>query len=122
MDLYALLGVSRAASAADIERAYRRLARRYHPGINPGDRAAEEMFRRVQDAFEVLGDLDRRRQYDRGAARDGDSAPTDVTVSFEGFDFSSAAEGGREPVSVGAVGRPAGPGGRRFGARQRSDR
>ena len=62
MDLYVLLGVTRAASAADIERAYRRLARRYHPGINPGDRAAEEMFRRVQDAFEVLGDLDRRRR------------------------------------------------------------
>jgi molecular chaperone DnaJ len=93
VDLYALLGVTRAASAADIERAYRRLARRYHPGINPGDRAAEEMFRRVQDAFAVLGDRDRRRQYDRGAAEDSGPALTDVTVSFEGFDFSSAAEG-----------------------------
>ena len=93
MDLYALLGVTRAASAADIERAYRRLARRYHPGINPGDRAAEEMFHRVTDAFEVLGDLERRRQYDRGAERDGGPASTDVTVSFAGFDFSSAAEG-----------------------------
>jgi curved DNA-binding protein CbpA len=50
VDLYALLGVTRAASAADIERAYTRLARRYHPGINPGDRAAAEMFRRSQAA------------------------------------------------------------------------
>ena len=44
MDLYTLLGVTRAATAGEIERAYRRLARRYHPGINPGDRVAEEMY------------------------------------------------------------------------------
>ena len=69
MDLYALLGVGRAASAGEIERAYRRLARRYHPGVNPGDRMAEELFRQVQQAFEVLGDDERRREYDRGAAR-----------------------------------------------------
>ena len=92
MDLYTLLGVTRAASAAEIERAYRRLARRYHPGINPGDRAAEDMFRRVQSAFEVLSDLERRREYDRGASR-APAATGEVAVSFEGFDFSSAAEG-----------------------------
>src|SRR6185436_14318222 len=51
------------------------------------------MFRRVTDAFEVLGDLDRRRQYDRGSERDGAPVSADVTVSFAGFDFSSAAEG-----------------------------
>lgn len=90
MDLYALLGVARAASAADIERAYRRLARRYHPGINPGDRAAEDMFRRVQEAFEILGDLERRRDYDRGSGRSATAGVADVKVSF---DFSSAAEG-----------------------------
>jgi len=94
VDLYALLGVTRAASAADIERAYRRLARRYHPGINPGDRAAEEMYRRIQDAFDILGDLDRRQDYDRGANRSAAlDVPGEVRVSFEGFDFSSAAEG-----------------------------
>jgi curved DNA-binding protein CbpA len=47
MDFYALLGLNRAATAEDVERAYRRLARRYHPGINPGDRVAEEMFRQI---------------------------------------------------------------------------
>ena len=54
MDLYALLGVSRNATADAIERAYRRLARRYHPGVNPGDRDAEEMFRQVRQAYDVL--------------------------------------------------------------------
>jgi molecular chaperone DnaJ len=92
MDLYSLLGVPRHASADEVERAYRKLARRYHPGINPGDRVAEEIFQQVQRAFEVLSDLERRREYDRGARR----APTvaaGATVSFEGFDFSSPAEG-----------------------------
>ena len=92
MDLYALLGVTRAASAGEIERAYRRLARRYHPGINPGDRVAEEMFRQVQHAFGVLGDESRRREYDRGAGHTALQTP-DAPLSFEGFDFSAPAEG-----------------------------
>lgn len=94
MDLYALLGVKRAASADDIERAYRRLARRYHPGINPGDRAAAEMFERIQQAYGVLSDRDRRRDYDRGAGRPA-AAAIEATIAFEGFDFSSAADGAR---------------------------
>jgi len=93
MDLYALLGVGRAASAGEIERAYRRLARRYHPGVNPGDRMAEELFRQVQQAFEVLSDDDRRREYDRGATPSMPAVATTVSVSLEGFDFGSPAEG-----------------------------
>ena len=92
MDLYALLGVSRAASAGEVERAYRRLARRYHPGINPGDRMAEDMYRRVQHAFEVLGDEERRRQYDAGRHAPP-AASVEVSVSLEGFDFSAQAAG-----------------------------
>lgn len=95
MDLYALLGVTRGASAGEIERAYRRLLRRFHPGVNPGDRAAADMFRQVQQAFDVLGDLERRRDYDRGAVRPG-AAVADlpsVPLAFEGFDFSFTAEG-----------------------------
>ena len=91
MDLYSLLGLSRAASADEIERAYRRLARRYHPGVNPGDRVAEEMYRQIQHAYAVLADLERRREYDRGATRA--QAPVEAAVSFEGFDFSAPAEG-----------------------------
>ena len=93
MDLYSLLGVSRAATADEIDRAYRRLARRYHPGINPGDRVAAEMFRQIQHAYGVLSDLERRREYDRGAARP--AVQIQAAVSFEGFDFTSAAEGSR---------------------------
>jgi molecular chaperone DnaJ len=95
VDLYALLGLTRAASAGDIERAYRRLVRRYHPGVNPGDRAAAEMYRRIREAFEVLGDAARRREYDRGAGRAAPPPvlPAEVTVSFEGFDLASPAEG-----------------------------
>jgi molecular chaperone DnaJ len=89
MDLYTLLGVPRNASADAIERAFRRLARRYHPGINPGDRQAEEMYRRIEEAYDVLGHLERRQQYDRG----GSAPVATATVAFEGFDFSQPAEG-----------------------------
>ncbi|MFO7302718.1 MAG: J domain-containing protein [Acidobacteriota bacterium] len=89
MDFYALLGVARTASAADVERAYRRLARRYHPGVNPGDRVAEQMYRRVQEAYFVLSDSERRRKYDRGLLPVDEQEP----VAFEGFDFSTPAEG-----------------------------
>src|SRR5918993_185852 len=92
MDLYALLGLAPGASIADIKRAYRRLARRYHPGINPGDRAAEALFHRITEAYETLGDPARRQQYDNGSR----VAPSrDQTRSFEftGFDFSVAAHG-----------------------------
>src|SRR5215471_15480091 len=92
MDLYSLLGVTRAASAGEIERAYRRLARRYHPGINPGDRVAEEMFRQIQRAYDVLANLDQRREYDRGTGP-AVAPVVEATVSFEGFDFSAPAEG-----------------------------
>lgn len=88
MDLYALLGVARDASLDDIERAYRRLARRYHPGINPGDRVAEEMYAGIQRAYEVLADRDRRRDYDRGGRRPP-PVQMEAAVAFEGFDFTA---------------------------------
>jgi molecular chaperone DnaJ len=92
MDLYSVLGLEPGASVAEIKRAYRRLARRYHPGINPGDRAAEALFRRVSEAYETLVDPVRRREYD---ATGGHVPPAGTTESFEfaGFDFSVSAHG-----------------------------
>ena len=90
MDFYILLGVERAANVSDIKRAYRRLARRYHPDINPGDRMAAAHFRQIAEAYETLIDPDRRRQYD---AR-GHSDPAEPkTYGFEGFDFSASVSG-----------------------------
>jgi molecular chaperone DnaJ len=93
MDLYSVLGVPRSASPDEIERAYRRLARRYHPGVNPGDRVAEERFRQVDVAYRVLADVDRRRDYDQRGAMPGGFAEVQAALSFEGFDFSAPAEG-----------------------------
>jgi molecular chaperone DnaJ len=86
VDLYAILGLGRDADLADIRRAYRRLARRCHPGINPGDRDARVRFEQISEAFETLSDADRRRAYDAGVPRG--TRPGGVSAGFEGFDFS----------------------------------
>jgi molecular chaperone DnaJ len=92
MDFYVILGLEPGASTAEVKRAYRRLSRRYHPGINPGDRAAEALFRRISEAYETLGDPDRRRQYDAAGRLTSDGV-SDAAFEFAGFDFSFAARG-----------------------------
>ncbi|HZT79461.1 MAG TPA: J domain-containing protein [Gemmataceae bacterium] len=64
-DYYEVLGVARGASEEDIKKAYRSLARKYHPDRNPGDKQAEARFKEVQEAYDVLSDKDKRQQYDR---------------------------------------------------------
>jgi len=64
-DYYVLLGVEKSASKAEIRRAFRKLARKYHPDINPGDNVAAVRYQRIYEAFEVLADPDRREHYDR---------------------------------------------------------
>jgi curved DNA-binding protein len=64
-DYYQILGVDRNASEKDIKTAYRKLARKYHPDVNPGDKASEEKFKEVSEAYEVLSDKDKRTKYDQ---------------------------------------------------------
>ena len=86
MDFYVVLGLEHGATESDIKRAYRRLARRYHPDINPGDRTAELRFRQIVEAYETLIDPDRRLRYESGHAETDPIGPQGS--GFVGFDFS----------------------------------
>src|SRR5215203_3119177 len=66
VDLYKVLEVSKEAPQDEIRRSYRRLARKYHPDANPGDREAEERFKEIQQAYEILSEPEKRREYDEG--------------------------------------------------------
>lgn len=106
-EYYETLGVERKASPDDIRKAYRKLARKYHPDLNPGDKAAEERFKNVQEAYDILSDPKKRQIYDQfgfysengfaggpppgqGGQRRG-PAPN---MDFSGFDFSETFGGG----------------------------
>ena len=88
--LYDTLGVSKSASQDEIKKAYRKLARQYHPDKNPGDKDAEEHFKDVQTAYDVLADDEKRKQYDRFGSTNGRGAPgpggQNVNFDFGGFD------------------------------------
>src|SRR5947209_8176133 len=118
-DYYGILGVKKNASAEDIRKAFRKLARKYHPDVNPGDKAAEEKFKHISEANDVLSDPKKRKIYDqlgyysdnidpaaaeayaragagggfpRGGQGAGGGAP--AGFDFSGFDFSDMFEGG----------------------------
>jgi molecular chaperone DnaJ len=89
-DYYKTLGVGKNASEEEIKKAYRKLARKYHPDTNAGDKQAEERFKEISQAYDVLGDPDKRKQYDRG------------TGPFGGFNVPGG--GGFDPSAFGGVG------------------
>ncbi len=97
-DYYELLGVPRKAAQKEIRQAYRRLARKFHPDLNPGDKASEEKFKQVQEAYDVLTHAKKRQMYDqfgfdaerRGAAPPPEEPGGDVHFDFGGFDFGGS--------------------------------
>src|SRR3954471_16915483 len=89
-DYYEILGVPRSASQAEIKKAFRKLAREHHPDRNPGDTAAEERFKEVQHAYDVLGDDKKRKDYDRFGAQNGRGAAGAGGQPNMNFDFNIA--------------------------------
>src|SRR5258708_15699667 len=130
-DYYELLGVPRKAGAKDIRAAFRKLARKYHPDLNPGDKSSEEKFKQLQEAYDVLSDSKKRQMYDQygfysdnlppggPGGEGGHGGEPDVNFDFGGFDFCGGSRAGGRGLSLRRPFSPVfsrGRGGPRLGA------
>ena len=91
-DPYQELGVSRTASADEVRKAFRKLAKENHPDTNPGNKAAEERFKRVSAAFDIVGDPEKRKKFDAGLI---DADGRETAGGFGGGPWGGGAQGGR---------------------------
>lgn len=88
-DYYKILGISKKASLSEIKKAYRRLARKYHPDLNPGDKIAERKFKEITEAYEILRDPEKRKQYDMFGSVGANFRTGKRPPGFDGFDFTT---------------------------------
>ena len=112
-DYYATLGVAKTATEKEVKAAYRKLARKHHPDVNPGDKSAESRFKEINEAYEVLGDPDKRKKYDElganwrmyeQAQQQGQPFPGGTPFG-EGFGgFGGGGEGGAWTINMGGPG------------------
>jgi molecular chaperone DnaJ len=107
-DYYGLLGVKRTATSDEIRKAYRRLARKHHPDVNPGDKSAEDKFKGISEAYDVLSDAKKREVYDKFGSysesmKDAASQPPGAGYDFSGFDWG-AFSGGQQPGAANSGG------------------
>ena len=102
-DYYSIMGLGRGATEKEIKQAYRKLARKYHPDINPGNKTAEEKFKEVNEAHDVLSDPEKRRKYDQYGdawehadqfARSGQGPGQSGGFDFSSFNFGGPGQGG----------------------------
>jgi DnaJ-class molecular chaperone len=97
-DPYSVIGVAKTASAEDITKAYRKLAKKLHPDLNPGDKSAEERFKRITAAYDIIGDPDKRGRYDRGEI---DATGQETPQQRYYREYAGGAEGARYRSTAG---------------------